>query len=209
MRNRILLAMALLAGVSQLGCGDSGGGGTCAPFSACGGDPTGKWAIDGVCAEGNLAETMFAQTGLPAACSGVYQNVEMNLGGIVEYANGVQTSNVDYLMTLRVRYTPECLAAIAGAPLTATQYLCDSIASGMTDSSGMTGSCVLSNNGCDCDLSISKNASASTTYTLSGSTLTNAGGAVSQICVSGDKLTVRGESGIGSVRMQFTAHRSP
>jgi hypothetical protein len=43
------VAAALLGVAAMSGCGGGGAEGGCGSIASCGGDPTGKWAVDGVC----------------------------------------------------------------------------------------------------------------------------------------------------------------
>jgi hypothetical protein len=197
-----LLSLVLAGSVLfQLGCGggDGGGGGipTCSAFTACGGDLKGKWAVDGICMEGDLEAAMAGMEELPAECGDMYKDISMKMSGTVEFANGTQTSDVTMETKLKFTYTSACLSAMSGTSMTMTQALCDKAASSYDDGEGPTVACSFTGGACACTMSMNKHEQSATGYTVSGNTFTTEDGDDVEYCVSGTTLTVRDQSSDG------------
>jgi hypothetical protein len=212
--------IAALWGVLQVGCNDdghSGSSGTCAGgFAACGGDITGTWTLDGVCSEGNLAEAMFKESGLPAACSGLYQSAVMEASGTVTFDNGVETANVSIITMVKVHVTAACISSQTGGVTvtSVSQSVCDAMETSMssttgTDGGNSTATCTLAGSACDCSLVYDSGSVQETNnYTISGNTINNTDSNKSQeFCVTGDTLKVREETSTQGIAMQYTAHK--
>lgn len=204
MKHKALLLMLAGTLTVHLGCGAGGDGSVpiCTAFSACGGDPTGKWTIDGVCTENDIAGQLLAD--LPPECNGAVQSVSLDVSGTLEYASGSETSDVLIATGARLVYTSACISAKIGAPTTVTQAVCDLVASIVAPADGPTVSCKLTGDACDCAMNTIENIQETDTYTLSGSMITYSDGSAVQFCVSGSTLTVREIS----TAMQFKLHRS-
>jgi len=202
-----------LAGIAtfSLGCGGGSGGSslpTCSAFNACGGDITGTWTFDSVCAEGDIAASLLDTSGLPSQCSDVIKNLGLKMTGTLTYANGTETANATETVTARAVYSSACINAEAGGTVAVTQSLCDTIASSAASSGGPTMSCKLSNGGCDCSLTMTQDEQTTDTYTVTGGTLTYSDGSSIQYCVSGQTLTVRPPPSGSEPAMQFKLHRT-
>jgi hypothetical protein len=200
-----------LVGTLTLGCGCGGGGGNnipvCGAFSPCGGDLTGKWTLDGICTEGDIFGSFMDTTDLPPECKNLVQSVSMNMSGTIEYANGVETSDVNMSMNMRFSYTSACLSAEAGTTVTMTQAICDSMVSSMTsDPDAPKVTCSFSGGNCNCVMTMTNHAQETASYTVNGNTFTYEDGDEVEFCVSGSSLTMR-QASDGQIAMQMKAHR--
>lgn len=202
---------AVVAGITilQLGCGGGSDGlATCGAFSACGGDLAGKWSIDGVCVDDNLADAMEAEMELPAACDGIVKDIDVDISGTFQYANGTETADVSMAYSVQFDYTATCLTAMAGTTISVDQTICSALASSQGSADGFDTTCKLASGGCSCAMSISKNSIQDTdTYSTNGGTLSYGDGESVEYCVAGDTLTFFRDLGIGAASMQVKAHR--
>jgi hypothetical protein len=206
------MLFVLMAGSAlfQLGCGSGGGGGsipTCsASFQGCGGDLTGKWAIDGICLEGDIRSAM-SNSEVPAECSDMIKDVSTQMSGTVEFNNGTQTSDVTSSMEMTFKISSSCFSAMSGTSMSMTKEMCDLMGSSMKpdaeDGGTATAKCSFSGGSCNCTMTTSGRDQTSTPYTISGNTFTNEGDTV-EYCVSGKTLNTRqrsssdSSSGMGS-----------
>ncbi len=210
MKHVALLLTLVVTGGFSLGCGGGGGGNlpTCGAFSPCGGDITGTWSFDSVCTEGNITDSLLSTADLPAACRDIVKSFSLEMRGTLTYSDNTETSDVTMSMTVRVVYSSACIAAEAGAPVTVTQALCDTISSSAGSTDGPSMSCRLASGGCDCTMTMAQSTQGSDSYTVSGSTLTYSDGDTLEFCVSGNNLSVRPSADPGSPAMQFRLHRT-
>jgi hypothetical protein len=198
------MLFVLMAGSAlfHLGCGSGGGGGsipTCSgTFKGCGGDLTGKWAIDGVCLEGDIRSAATSSTDMPSQCSDMLKDVSVQMSGTVEFKNGIQTTDTTNSMVMTFKITSSCASAINNTSMTMTKEMCDLMGSFMkpdtTDGQDMTAKCSFSGGTCNCTMTTSGRSQTSTGYTVSGNTLTTEDGDVVDYCVSGNTLTTRAQS---------------
>lgn len=206
-----MFVLAISTSVVQLGCNDdsSSNGGSCASFSACGGDITGTWLVDDICVEGDLGAELAAEAGVPSKCNDLYQNIDVTVGGTVSYANGVETPNITMNMTMVAHYSEACLSDIAGQTVSMSQTICEALQSAVTNGTSITSAtCALSGGACDCTLTSAPTTLTDTdTYTVTGKTLTYSGGDVVDYCATSTTLNLRKTAGFGSLPAQFTAHR--
>lgn len=199
---------AILAGAILLSGCDGGGGGSVpvctGNFTACGGDLTGKWSIDGVCTEGDLQDMFMDPSDYPAECSGMVQSFSIDMSGTLAYANGIETSDVTMVMNAKANYSKACIQALVGAPVEVTQAICDAATGG---SDGVM-TCKLSNGGCACTMAMNERTQDSGAYTTSGGVLSyDDGGDSIAYCVSGSSLTFRSETESGGPAMRIKTHR--
>jgi hypothetical protein len=219
MKCRMLVLLLAGSALFQLGCGSGSGGGgasvaTCSgTFNACGGDLTGKWAIDGVCVEGDI-KTLISQEveGMPTECNDLIKGVSIDMSGTVEFANGTQTSDVTTAMEMKFKYTSACASALSGMPITMDANLCSVLAESAnkqdeeeTDKK-TSATCSFSGGTCNCTMSSSGRDQSSTTYAVSGNTFSTGDGDIEEYCVSGKNLTVRDKSS-ADVAGQTKLHR--
>jgi len=218
MRAWAIWMAASIVGTAQFGCGssDSGGGGnaTCSAFTDCGGVIEGTWTISGVCPEGDLAQEMFQESKLPAACADLYQSATVSASGTDTFAGGTETANVTIVTSAKVHMTAACVSAQAGGtPVTLSQPICDAAGTQMspadtTGASTTTATCKLAGSACDCDLVSTVHVASTNTYTTAGSILTDTtDNTTKEYCVSGTTVKVREANAIGTVAMQYTAHK--
>jgi hypothetical protein len=211
MSNWKMFVFALSTSLVQLGCNDDSGshGGSCASFSACGGDITGTWIVDDICVEGDLGAELASEAGVPSKCNDLYQNIDITVGGTISYANGVETPNITMNMTMVAHYTEACLSAIAGQKVSMNRTICDALQSASTDEPTFaSATCELSGGACDCTLTnVPTTLTDTDTYTVTGKSLTYADGNVVDYCATNTTLNVRKTAGFGSLSAQFTAHR--
>jgi hypothetical protein len=153
--------------------------GTCAAFTACGGDEVGSWKVSGGC----LSDSFLA----PAqdACAGfTTSNETIKAKGIVT-ADG---TNI-------VRRTQVTLTAKAFIPLSCAPggfNNCNAIAAGAQFQYGFDKATCVANDagdGCNCDIQETLAENATDTYTKSGNTLTTGNGDTFDYCVASGKLT--------------------
>jgi hypothetical protein len=210
MKRTTLSAMLVAVGILQSGCGGgSGGVPTCSAFTACGGDLTGQWAIDGVCTEGDFAAARMGGTDLPEECKNAVQSVSVQMSGTLTYASGIETSDIRMTMKVKYTFTAACISAMAGGvSVPMTQEVCSAAGSvGGGDPEAPTISCNLAGNACNCNMTIDTQGTGTDSYTVSGSIMTYTDGDSAQFCVSGDKLTLRQASDGEMPGMQVKAHR--
>ncbi len=187
-------------GLGGTGGGVSGGIPTCSgTFTACGGDLTGKWALDGMCLEGDLKTLLAQEEELPPECADAIEDVSIQASGTIEFANGTQTSDLTRVIDMKVKYTSACFSAIAGASVAMDQTICKQLSSSFEnpdeEDPEATGSCSFSGGACNCTMHIDDREQSSTGYTVSGNRMTTEDGDSVEFCISGTKLTVREDSG--------------
>ena len=218
MRTWAIWVAASIVGMAQFGCGSSdGGNATCSAFTACGGVIDGTWTISGVCPEGDVAQAMFVESGLPAACADLYQSANVSASGTDTYAGGTETPNVTIVTNAKVHMTAACVSAQAGgSTVLLSQPICDLLGTQLvpTDTTGIsttTATCKLAGAACDCDLVNTAHITQPGTYTTAGNILTDTTDpqkpTTQEYCVSGTTLRVRDTRVGGPVAMQFTAHK--
>lgn len=90
------------------GCSDEKHG-RCSPFSPCGGDLDGTWAIRNSCVEGNLTALANLNPKLPITCQDMYVKVSGAMTGTVAFQSG--SAAIDTTMTIdyQINVSPECL----------------------------------------------------------------------------------------------------
>ncbi|WP_437610173.1 hypothetical protein WMF20_01870 [Sorangium sp. So ce834] len=194
----ILLVASLL---SLSACGDDdggsdGGGAACGAFAACGGDPTGSWAIEETC----LDPSMFAE--LTESCDAQIDISGVEMAGTAEFkpdSTYVTTSTMEGPM--KVVYPPSCLT-MEGVTLTCAQLdavMQELLAQGVATFS--SASCVAAGAGCACTLVLEETTTTGEgTWSVSGTSLTvtpDNGEAPEEVpfCVEGSSLTMALQAG--------------
>lgn len=205
MKTQTLLAVAVVAAMTQFGCKDeSSSGSSCAAFSACGGELTGTWTLDDVCIEGDVGEVLKTELALPDECDSFAKSVKVSVAGTLEFTNGEQTTNLTRTTTAQA--TQACLSAKAGTTVPMMQAICDTLEAEMTTKLGDTVTCSLGSNACDCTATLF--IELLDPYTVSGGTVTYTDDATTRdFCVSGTSLTSRDVSWYKDLPALFTAHR--
>jgi hypothetical protein len=156
----------------------------------------GTWQVDSLCVQGDIA-AMNANSGLPAACSTLFQSSSYAASGTVSYANGVQTSDITVIINMQVLYTQACVSAQNGVTAVLNDSVCASVQQSLISSGNFTSAtCAFSNEGCRCALSSQSTDTSVAQYTISGNSIvfTN-GDAPLEYCVSGRSLTISQVSG--------------
>ena len=204
MMRETLLAILVGAGLLLSSCGGGSGGiPSCSAFTACGGDLTGQWTIDGLCTEGDITEGMLDETEMPAECKDAFQNMSLQMSGTLTYANGIETADMKMAMKVKYTFTSACFSAMS---MPMTQEACSAAEMTSDDPDAPVLSCSVSGSACNCTMSMENQGVETDTYTVSGSTLTYSDGESAQFCVAGDKLTIREPSEAGKAT-QVMAHR--
>ncbi len=112
--------LVLLGGIfGAAGCSGSSSGSrneavSCGGVPQCGGTVDGKWQLDSVCLEGDLATALDANLSLPPACSHTIETASISASGTVTFATGTETDDLTGTMTANAVYTAACESAIAG-----------------------------------------------------------------------------------------------
>ncbi len=164
--------MLIFVMCGALGCG---GDGVDCSFSACGGDPTGSWSIEGTCydASGFLEE--FQQQ-CPEATGGVGLNAE----GTYDL-EGDQSFTISVSLTIRTRLTVPAACLQQGLTSCAQLNSEDLVCNGNPEVD------------CDCTFDQNEDISESGTWSSSGSTLTLDDESPQDFifCVEGDTLKIQ------------------
>jgi hypothetical protein len=120
--------------------------------------------------------------------------------GTVTFASEMETDNLAQTVSASVVYTPACVSAEAGSPVTITAASCNSLGPAMMSSKpGSSVTCSFVGGNCACAMSIVSQLPATPqAYVISGNTITYpSGSSPMDYCVSGTTLTVREvESGL-------------
>ena len=196
---------------SNVGGSGNTGNTTCSAAAPCGGTVDGTWQLDGVCVEGNLVAAMNATSGLPAACSTLFQTATLSGTGTVTFANGTETDNITQDMTTTAVYTSACASAIAGTAVTLNASLCATMQSSAAGQTGVTSaSCSFVGSNCNCSIVYQSVTATSQAYSISGSTImyTNGSDPI-DYCVSGTTLTARQvQTNLNGLTFVSTLHKS-
>ena len=188
--HKVSLALAWLA---LTGCGGGSGSeaGICSgTFTACGGDPAGEWEVASVCLGSSFAQVLndsFAATS--PDCAGAAKSASLSAGGTVAYQAGTVTYDMTISTTTSLSYTVACMKALMPA-ITADAAGCASLAPAPGDPDE-TGSCSFSGSACNCDGASTSPDTSAYSYTVSGATITESGGASYEFCVSGGTMSQR------------------
>jgi hypothetical protein len=190
-RETLRLALVVFATSSCGNSDDNNKGATCTVPAACGGTLDGTWQVDSICIQGDLEASLFAGSGLPAACNNLFRLVSYGCSGTVTYANGIQTSNVTSTISAEALYTQACVTATRGASATLDAAICTAfqqsyIASGIFTSAN----CAYSGEGCRCALAGQSTDTSAVSYTVSNNQIvfTNGDPPIAY-CVSGTTMT--------------------
>ena len=197
-RDLWLLAALLLAACSDDTIGANGGSGSCAKFTACGGDVVGRWTVEDVCFEN--PGVLFPNSGDQPDCSDALDDFKAHASGSYTYnADLSYTSEVTINYDLDVKLTSKCINAIAGSTVAIDSAFCGMLEAqykGQT-SQFTAATCKLDAGGCDCKLKASdSNSTSSGTYHINGNQLVDeTGNANDPFCVEGDALTISHSAG--------------
>lgn len=208
--NKCLALFTLsMTGLMLCECGgesSSKGTAVCEALSGCGGELEGTWVLDGFCPEGDLGALMMAHSEVPAACSDMFRDVTMDFAGTVTFAAGTETVEGSSTTHVNALYTAACISAMAGQTITSlNQQACDGAEQGAAANGG-TATCALVGSACECEVTIVQSLQETQSYTIAGGTIAYSDGTSANYCVSGSKLTLRGELEAGFY-MQQTLHR--
>lgn len=174
-------------------------------FTACGGDPTGTWQYTSGCTTPDPATV--ANQGIAAqfpACAGIFTGMTASLGGSVTLQGGTYSQTESAASTYHATLNATCFTALTTASLSAST--CTQYQSNLNAISGTSATCSYNGSTCNCDYSVSRQATESGTYSISGSTLTSTSvdAGVSQttsadFCVQGNNMTLQDVSNSGGV----------
>lgn len=182
-----------LAATALAAAGCTGGGGTeagiCAgTFAACGGDPEGSWEVAGACFDKALVQVL--DEGLTAnapACAGAVKAATLTIGGTLAYRAGTVTYDMTTRSESSIAYTTACMTALR-PNVAADAAACASLAPAPGDPE-KTGSCAYTGTTCDCTVTGVEVDASVRSYTVTGATITESGGASYDFCVSGATMT--------------------
>jgi hypothetical protein len=200
-----VLAAACLA----TACSDSNDdGGSCASFSACGGDVQGSWQLDSICAVG-LVEQLNSQVAAQhPECDGTYKTASIDVEGTVAFDATTQTPNLVMTIDTRLTLTADCLSAQADRTVVLSDSICSLFAQGASSTDAdktATTQCTFTGGNCECDVHISSPTGTAEPYTISGTTIVSGSESPADYCVQGDTLTLHGEN--DAMTMTYSAHR--
>lgn len=179
---------------SDAGTGSGSGtqlAGNCtATFTACGGDVTGTWALQGICAESSVKDAVNAQDAIKDPnCGSICSTADVTATGSVTYAAPTVSSNESFTLVESLAIGDVCFSAVTGTTLS------DSTCQTFSNDPNGSGSCTLSLATCDCQFNqtIINN---DTTYALSGNDIVEYGpnnpqGLTIEYCVTGNTMTQR------------------
>ena len=186
----------VVLGALMWGCGGSSstsGAGACTEATPCGGALDGTtWQLDSVCTIGGVAAALNqAEFPWTAACSGAVTSASLSATGTVSFANGTQTNNVTTITQGTMVLTPACAGAMGGVTITTLDAsTCTLIGQEISSTAGDTGTCTLAGSNCSCSVTITGTDTTSTSYTISGTSVTYANGDnPTDYCVSGSSLS--------------------
>jgi hypothetical protein len=203
------IRLGVLAAVTGLflGCGGDDGGdsdGTggkagsdaskCPSFKACGGDPTGDWTVDDVCAsnEGKL----FASTVNQPACASALQSVS-NVKGSGEYKLGADKNAMSTIMvsgSAKFSFNDACAKALGIADKAGSECTSKIEAAFKKESAVKSATCMAAGANCDCTIDSTLSFAANASYTVNGNNLM-VSGLTQPFCVEGGKFTVQAAQG--------------
>jgi len=145
--------------------------GTCvATFTACGGDVTGTWALQSICAESSLVDAVNALYRSGVDCGSVCQTASMTASGSVMYSGQTVNSSESFRFTESLGFGDACFTELKGTTL--SDSTCQTGANDFhVPASDGTASCALSLATCACQVDQTTTDGAST-YTLSGNNIT-------------------------------------
>jgi hypothetical protein len=188
----------------------------CDGASPCGGSLDGSWQIDSTCFEGDLAAVLNSYQ--PAACATAFRSATVAMNGTVAYANGTENLNGALNLDLVATYTSDCINVLTGSAATLDAATCAVFRPSLPQPNApmvdvVSGSCSLSNTGCDCaaSMSMAPRSFVTAAYTISGSRFVykDAPG-FTDYCVSGTTLTEYQVVGwLKSATVVTTLHRVP
>lgn len=204
--------MAALATIS--GCdGDESNGtaaSSCGTFSACGGELDGTWQIDDACVGGALLGSLNSElASLPAACHTIFKAAELEVSGTIRYEAGIETTNTTLLGIYSAVYSKECLSAVAGDTITATQDVCAAAETSVEGTEGMAATCTVANGGCSCSIQQQLSAGTQTaSYTVEGNALVySSSGESNAFCVKADSMQMRQSLAALGITIDVDLHR--
>jgi hypothetical protein len=186
----------------------SGGPSTCETFYACGGSLSGAYSVDTLCPSGDLNAELFAESNLPAACSGIFQNAAVTATGTLSYTDTAETSDITATIDVTVGYTENCLSAVMGQTTTMDLATCTGLQSQWASRTDVDSvSCSLVGTMCSCALSEVRTFNTVTAYTTSGNTIAYTTGAFADYCVSGSTLAIVKPNLFGTLSATISAHQ--
>jgi hypothetical protein len=124
-----------------------------------------------------------------AACAGAVQSASLSASGTVAYSAGTVTYDMTIRTTWSISYPMACLQAL-WPNITADAAGCASLGPAPGDPEE-TGSCSFAGSTCSCDGASTSPDTSAYSYTVSGATITESGGASYEFCVSGAAMSQR------------------
>lgn len=160
---------------------------SCLEFSPCGGDLEGEWEVDEVCFP-NI-EVLFEGLADGDECDDWLTEARVGAGGTRSYdADGNVEATLMLVMELEAYFSLECLRAALGPDAPVNSQTCSSWERGLT-SATMGVSCVLRDDGCDCNITREDLSEGAGSYSVSGDEVDEDGQRI-PYCVDGDTLTL-------------------
>jgi hypothetical protein len=159
-------------------------------FTACGGDVTGTWALQSICAQTDLVGSQNARYAGRANCGSVCTSASASASGTITYASSSITGGVSFEFDDSLNFSDACFNEIHGTTL--SDSTCQA---GANDFSGAA-SCSVLQATCACQ-NAQTSTDAATTYVLSGNNIninepdpvTSASQTSIGYCVSGNAMT--------------------
>jgi len=194
MMERLAYSMSLaLASLVLTGCGGGSGSeaGICAGgFAACGGDPSGEWEVASTCLSTSFTQLLNdALAAMSPECAGAARSASLSASGTVAYQAGTVTYDMTISTTTSISYTVACMKALM-PDVAADAAGCASLGPNPGDPEE-TGSCSFTGSACSCDVASTSPDTSTYSYTVTGATITESGGASYEFCVSGATMSQR------------------
>jgi hypothetical protein len=159
------------------------------PFTACGGDPTGKWEIVAVCLETDMAAVYNKLRG--SACDESCISATVAAAGSVTYVDQTTTYDVKTLELTSDRYSTTCASDMFGFSLL-DSTACERIGSqAEVILPGLQETCAYASGNCLCESTLPSSKTKSVSYRVTGTMAVEASGDAYDFCVSGTTMTQR------------------
>ena len=157
-------------------------------LTACGGDVTGTWALQFICAQSTLMDAINAADARYPDCGNVCTAASLTATGSVTYAAPTVSSSLSFQLVESFSFSDACFSEYTGTTLT------DSTCQSFTNDPSGASSCALSQSVCACQINQTISDTA-TTYALAAPDITQYGsgsggqGESIPYCVTGNSMT--------------------
>lgn len=154
-------------------------------YTPCGGNVTGTWVIQSICADRNMADAVNESYAQYSYCATACRSASVTAKGSKTYGTGVVTDE-SFTLFESLSLEETCLYGITGAALSAAS--CQMFGNGLG-----TAACSVASGYCNCDVT-SQLTNSANSYSISGNVLTeldvdNLKSTTVPYCVMGNTLT--------------------